>query len=156
MREARNEFARWLKEEWQYPAPAYLDQMADKAAEIFATPAPPEVIEGKGQVVTEEQCGYYWREGRSGQAITVVALSYADAKFVDGCRYIAAVQPTFPPRPTFTAPEKPELVLCRFKGTGNVAWAAKVDDKLHYGCQFFKVSEVEILNPATGEPLATN
>jgi len=64
-----------------------------------------------------------------------------------------------PPRPAFTAPEKPELVLVRLPGGKDSCWAVREG----FGYRIIGVVEtwfgantVEVINPETGEPLATN
>lgn len=78
-------------------------------------PSPPEVIEGRGQAVGDKAGWYWcyppeWSNGNTG----VLQLEATDF-FTDECRFIRVIQPVLPPRATFQAPEKPELVKVRYK-----------------------------------------
>lgn len=81
------------------------------------SPPQPEVIEGRGQAVESEVACYMeeWPDG----CIQLVRFG-PDSIFKSGYRYMRC--PTFPPRPAFVAPEKPELVLVRWKATGQLEW----------------------------------
>jgi hypothetical protein len=76
--------------------------IAAKATEFYgnAPPASPEVIEGKGQAVTEETCGTWIEEDTDSQPAYPSRLSFVHRSpgmtFVKGRRYMRC--PTFPPR----------------------------------------------------------
>lgn len=88
---------------------------------LEATPATPAVIEGRGQAVTREQIGYYWSTDSSGDNLSIGFFSDGDS-FYRGCSYIKIEQPTFPPRPTFQPPPKPELVTDESVDAARYRW----------------------------------
>jgi len=113
-----------------------------------------QVIEGRGQVVAPEYHGWWLRQRIETGHIRAIELGDKPyITFEEGFRYMRC--PTFPPRPVFTAPEKPELVLVRPVGKQS-RWATKATDG-DYVCSetgtIYPPSEVELLNPATGEVL---
>jgi hypothetical protein len=65
-----------------------------------------------------------------------------------------------PPRPVFTAPEKPELMLIRPKDRKNCFWVTRhrpdATQVRTLDGTMWRREEVDILNPATGEPLAAD
>lgn len=126
---------------------AYVRRIAE--LKDFTPVAPqPEVIEGRGQAVTEEQVGMYWAEGSAGT--TMFMQIKAHTVFAPNCRYIKIIPPTFPPKPAFVAPEKPELVLVRY--AGGICWASR--DGIWFrtlGGTPMSVGLCEVLNPDTGE-----
>lgn len=106
----------------------------------------PEIIEGHGQVVTEEQSGLYLEESQNG-VIDLVDRE-PSLMFLQGRRYMRC--PTFPPRPTFNPPPKPELVLIRCPDDNEIAWATKLNGVIvrvrhGSGATQFDPDEVEIL-----------
>ena len=124
----------------------FVHAVAEKLKAVAPTP---EVIEGKGQAVTEEQEGLYQVESEGGVSCGWREM-FVGKTFRSGERYMPAELRTFPPRVTFQPPPKPELVLVRFKGTGNYAYAVRDNDLFYYGCQVFKLSEVELSDETTG------
>lgn len=102
----------------------------------------PEVIEGRGQLVTEEQEGdWLYVSKLNPENKPDVSRKELGEAFDKSYRYMRC--PTFPPRPTFQPPPKPELKLVRHKSTGTVLWTMERGD----------MSVWEILDPATGNPV---
>jgi hypothetical protein len=125
-------------------------------------PAPPEVIEGRGQVVTAEQAGQYW--GKDGNAKAFYCTKCEGGEFMKGTRYMRISEPTFPPRPAFVSPEKPEPKYRLYRITqgdskGNTFWGLPASN----GAELFICNEPDYFNSewceeideTTGEPLAT-
>ena len=124
--------------------------IANKAAELFAgvQPPQPEVIEGRGQAWKP---GRWLRETPNGDVDLVL---YSDG-FHPGFRYMRC--PTFPPRPQFVAPPKPEqfLIHPRVNWKLGPMWAAKRGDDSYMmigSTNEWHASEVDVIDPETGEP----
>jgi hypothetical protein len=113
-----------------------------------ATPHPA-IIEGRGQVVTKEQSDLYLEESQNG-VIDLVDRE-PSLMFLQGRRYMRC--PTFPPRPIFNPPPKPELMLVRYKDC-EVHYVLQCDDKRFLMTQNGRLLKAELcveIDETTGE-----
>lgn len=63
---------------------------------------------------------------------------------------------TFPPRPAFVAPEKPEQVFVHELATGRKEWAIRRNDgkiRMDSDSKFYEAVHFEVLDPNSGEPV---
>jgi hypothetical protein len=144
----------------RYDHCSLLEGFLRKIAELRT---PPEVIEGRGQVVTAEQAGQYW--GKDGNAKAFYCTKCEGGEFMKGTRYMRISEPTFPPRAAFVAPPKPEQVLdrCRIFITEQFE-SGRMSDTALVEANFLLQDVARVLNldcmgnplKPTGEPLATN
>jgi len=149
--QAGKEFKAWIARNTD----ATPDKIAEKALKIFSEcgTAQPEVIEGRGQSVGDKAGWYWcyppeWANGNSG----VLHLEAAD-RFTCECRFIRVTQPVLQPRPAFVAPERPDTLI-RQKSDGFECWASKRAGGYCAGPWCYSFDSVDVINPATGEPLA--
>lgn len=104
----------------------------------------PEVIEGRGQLVTEEQEGdWLYVSKLNPENKPDVSRKELGEAFDKSYRYMRC--PTFPPRTTFQPPPKPELVLVMNRSNGALSWIAKGENMI--------LGDVAILDPASGNPV---
>ena len=141
------------------PFPPRDGEWINEVKRRLATPSPPEVIEGRGQAVTEDDLGFYLLERPSGDELDVVKKDFDD-EFELGCRYMKLTLPTFPPRATFQPPERPEEYLVRVAsphlGKNHPPfWAVKIDGEFVDLSNGERLPEngAEILNKTTGKPI---
>lgn len=139
-----------------------------------ATSAPPEVIEGSGQAVTRDwllsngfsyndATGVYIHEdlwqlhvSESSRGHWIVSISSClltrDFRTTDELLGLIAAL-TGPPRPTFTPPPKPDMLI-RHKALADPCWAYRDGTGFRTGAgNWWDSSEVELLDEQTGEPV---
>lgn len=117
-----------------------------------AAPPQPTVIEGRGQAVTES--GWYGVDEGSGEPDIRYILAGTHC-FANGWRFIKIETPTFPPRPAFVAPEKPELVLVRNRMSSKEKpqWVNRNGDWLVTSSgTLLNPGAYQVIDPTTGEP----